>query len=161
MLGVFGGRLTGEALRAMARNQFAGFIERGFSANAALGELRALGLGYRRQDFLADYRLTQDALGQATRIRYVNLDKVPTEGILEPKYHGVPDKYSMVFRAEGTNLNTGEQEKRYFFYHRDTLSNRGSMEEDAASWFKEQGSGYELELDSVHLVEGYINPVWA
>ena len=155
------GRLTSAAIRSLARNLFPAFYERGISANQALQELREAGLGYRRQDFLADFRQGKSIYDSETRVRFVNRDKVPSEGILESMYHGVPDRYSFVFRATGTNLETGESEDRYFFYHRNSLDTRGNMEGEALDWAEGQSSVYGFDFEDVSMVEGYINPIWA
>lgn len=155
------GRLTGEAIRGLARNLFAGFYERGISANEALRELRDAGLGYRRQDFLNDFRLGESAWSQETKVRYVGLDKIPSEGILEPLYHGVPDRYSMVFKVSGVNTETGESDTRYFFYHRNSLESRRNMEQEAEEWFSSKSEEYPFMVEAIQLTEGYINPLWA
>lgn len=154
------GKLAGDAIRNLARNLFAGFYERGISGNQALRELQDLGLGYRRGDFLADYREGLTNYDHATSIRHVGLENTPSERALEPLYHGVPDKYSLVFKVEGTDLSTGESGERYFFYHRNSLDTRDNMEQEALDWFGEQASRYGFEASGIKVVEGYINPVW-
>lgn len=155
------GRLTGEAVRGLARNLFSGFYERGISANKALTELRGLGLGYRRTDFLKDFSQGLGTYSQETRIRFVGPDKIPTEGILSEKYHGVPDKYSFVFKQSGIDADTGEVRDNFFFYHRNTLDTKSTMEEDAQEWASEQAGRYGIEDSIVKIIEGYINPLWA
>lgn len=152
--------LGADARRNLARNLFKGFWERGLSANAALNELRGSGLGYRRTEFLTDYRQDKTGYDLATSVRNVNLDKIPSENKLEGLYHGVPDKYSFVFKASGVDATTGEERDQYFFYHRDTISTRRNMEEDAKEWFDEQKDRYGFAVESIRIVEGYINPVW-
>lgn len=155
------GNIIGGSIRALARNLFPGFYERGISANKALAELRDLGLGYRRQDFLNDFRVGASLFDQATKVRFVNEDKTPSQGILQPLYHGVPDKYSFVFKASGTSLEDGSSQDQFFFYHRNSLDTRQSMEEDAQDYFSSRSGAYGLDVESVSLSEGYINPVWA
>lgn len=152
--------ISSEGKRGLARNLFEGFNERGLSANQALDVLRQEGLGYRRQDFLADFRSGRSEYDQASAIRYVNLDKVPSERILEGKYHGVPDKYSLLFRVEGQD-QLGNERTSYFFYHRDTLDTRSSMQQDAEDYVSgRQADSGVSEVFSVTLIEGYINPIW-
>lgn len=154
------GKITGEGVRALARNLFPGFYDRGLSANDALNELRGAGLGYRRQDFLNDFRTGESIFKQETRVRFVGEDKTPGEGILYGEYHGVPDKYSFVFKATGTNTDTGEETTSYFYYHRNTLDTRRNLEAEAQSWAESEAAAYPIEIENVQLVEGYINPVW-
>lgn len=152
--------LGAEARRNLARNLFPGFWERGTTANDALSELRSMGLGYRRTDFLSDFRSGQTTYQHETAIRYVGLDNVPSERALEPQYHGVPDRYSFVYKVTGTDTSTGEPSERYFFYHRNNLDSRGNMESEAMDWYSEQADRYGLDPEAITTVEGYVNPVW-
>lgn len=160
MLARFLGKLTGEAVRGLARNLFPGFWERDISAGQAMRELQEAGLGYRRQDFLNDFRAGREGYNRSISVRFVRENNVPSERILEGKYHGVPDRYSFVFKASGIDRDTGESTDRYFFMHRNSLDTRGSMQQDALDWFSQQGGDYNVEVEDINLVEGYINPVW-
>ncbi len=155
------GSLSSQAIRELARNLFPGFYERGISANQALRELRDLGFGYRRQDFLNDFRQGESAYSQETKVRFVGGGSLIGESILESRYHGVPDKYSFVFKASGIDNSTGEASEQYFFYHRNNLDTRSNLESDAQSWMDEQSDRYGLSVDDVNIVSGYINPLWA
>lgn len=159
---VFGalGSLSREAIRELARNLFPGFYDRGISANEALKELRGLGLGYRRQDFLNDFRQGESVFNQASKVRFVGGSNVIGEGILESQYHGVPDKYSFVFKASGLDPTTGEAREQYFFYHRNTLDTRSNLEGEAQSWISEQSGPSGIEAEDVDIIAGYINPLW-
>ncbi len=159
---VFGSffEISDTSRRGLARNLFSGFYDRGLSANAALRTLSELGLGYRRQDFLRDFAQGQGVYTQAIKVRFVSENKTPSESILEGRYHGVSDKYSLVFRANFVNEETGEDDSRYFFYHRNDLASRGQMEGDAQEWANNQAGAYGYGITSVRLVEGYINPIW-
>lgn len=157
----FIGKLTGAALRNAAQNLFSGFYERGLSANQALNILRDQGLGYRRQDFLNDYRVGESRYTGATRVRFVAGGNVPSESILEPDYFGTPDKYSFVFKATGKDIVSGEDKTQYFFQHRNSIANRQSMEDDARDWMDEETNTYGISIEDISLVEGYINEAWA
>jgi hypothetical protein len=148
------GRLSSAAVRNIANNLFSGFYERGLNATQALKELQSQGLGYRRTDFLADYRTGKGQFDNETRIRYVGPGNLPSERILEPKYFGTPDKYSLVFRYTGEDTTTGEQTTGYFFYHRNTLDKRANMEADAASYLSEKSDKYGVDVSNVRVVEG-------
>lgn len=155
------GKITGEALRSLAKNMFEGFYEKGLSANQALRSLRDVGLGYRRSDFLKDYAQGKSSIAQARRISYVAGNNVPSEKILESRYFGVPDKYSLLFRADVTDPESGKKQQKFFFQHRNSLTSKSSLEEDAQSWFNSNDNNYPWLTDNVTLVEGYINAAWA
>ena len=154
------GNLSSSAVRNLAQNLFSGFYDRGISANKALQELKDLGLGYRRTDFLADYAQGKGTFELKTRVRFTGLDNVPSEKILSPKYFGTPDKYSFVFKYSGQDTTTGEDTSGYFFYHRNSLDTRSNMEDDAMDWLSNQSENYGVDVSSVRIVEGYINPLW-
>lgn len=154
------GEFAAGSARNLARNLFSGFYERGISANQALQELRAAGIGYRRQDFLRDFREGRGDFDQATSIRYVSPQNVPTDGILKSKYFGTPDKYSLVFKYQATDLDTGDQVTGYFTYHRNSLDTRANMENDAYDYLSEDAESYPYKIEYPMVVMGYINPVW-
>lgn len=154
------GSLRSEGIRNLAQNLFSGFYERGLSASAALKELQEIGLGYRRTDFLSDYASGQSSFSQAVKIRFVKESNVPSESILQPKYFGTPDRYSMVYKYTGSDITTGEERSGYFFYHRNSLDTKANMEHEAGEWLTSQAEKYGVDVESIRLVEGYINPVW-
>lgn len=154
------GEIAGNAARNLARNLFPGFFERGLSANKALEELKSMGLGYRRTDFLADFRAGNVDYKQETAIRYVSPENYPSERILEPKYFGVPDKYSLKFEYSGVDPNTGETFEGYAFYHRNSLDTRANLENEMYDYLSSESDKYPFEIESVEIKEGYINPVW-
>lgn len=155
------GRLSSEAVRGLARNLFSGFYERGLSANQALSELREGGLGYKRADFLADYRAERPGYDLASSVGRLGDSFTPRESILKEQYHGVPDKYSFVFKQSGLDPDTGEVRDNYFFMHRNTLDSKASLQDEAEGWAEEEAGRYNLENVTVKLIAGYINPIWA
>lgn len=160
MLAGFLGKLSSEAVRGLARNLFPGFYELGISANKALEQLKGAGLGYRRTDFLKDYREGFVAWGKSTYVSKIPEGNVPKEDSLSSQYHGTPDRYSFVFKATGVDAKTGDDRERYFFYHRNSLDTKANMEADAGEWAGEQGGSYGFEIEDVSLIEGYVNPAW-
>lgn len=160
--------LSSASRREMSRNLFPGFWERGISANNALKELQNLGLGYNRQNFLNDFRQGLSDYDLSSSIKHVAGAAVPSEDILQPLYHGVPDRYSFVFRVDGSDPQTGEDTSRYFFYHTNSLQSRDQLEQQAMDWLSEtvdsggnDRSGAPINIDTVTAVQGFINPVWS
>lgn len=156
----FLGKLSGEAVRNMARNLFSGFYENKLTANQALKSLQAAGLGYARQEFLADYRAKRPGYDKATSAGKIGKEAIPSEGLLKSQYYGNPAKYSFVFKATGTDLETGESTEQYFAYHRNSLDTRANLESDALEWMQEQADKYGFEIEDITLKEGYINPIY-
>ena len=154
------GDLLPQSIRDLAGNLFSNFFERDLSANQALQELRSMGLGYRRSDFLSDYKAALLSYDTASAVRHLQPGKVPSDNILESQYHGVPDKYSLLFQYQKTDPNTGETDTGYMFYHRNSLDKPSLMADDAQEYLKNEADKYPFEVSSVKLWEGYINPLW-
>ena len=154
------GDLLPQSIRDLAGNLFSGFFERDISANQALQELRDMGLGYRRADFLADYKAARLEYDTSSAVRHLQPGTVPNDDLLESKYHGVPDKYSLLFQYEKTDPTTGETDTGYMFYHRNSLDKPSAMQEDAKDYLESESEAYPFDIGSVKLWEGYINPLW-
>ena len=154
------GDLLPQSRRDLAYNLFSGFFERNLSANQALQELKDQGLGYRRADFLVDYKTALASYDQASQIRHLQPGKVASDDILEGKYFGVPDKYSILFQYEKTDPTTGEKDTGYMFYHRNSLDKNGNMSDDARDYLESESDAYPFDIGSVKVWEGYINPLW-
>lgn len=148
-------------VRGLARNFFSKLYEMGLSANKALSWLRERGLGYRRQDFLKDYRNGKSNWEQASRVRFLNLDKTPNESTLAPEYHGVPDKYSFVFHYTRQGDEEGSEVESYFYWHTNEIITRREMEQKALDYLVENEDKYRSIIQNPALRFGYINPVYA
>lgn len=153
--------IEGGAIRNLAQNLFSGFFARGISANQALRELREQGIGYNRSEFLSDFREAKSAFDIETSIQYLDPLSIPSAGQMGEKYHGTPDRYSIVYKATFTDSETGEQGERYFFYHRNSINSKAEMENDAYDWVTEEAENYPTDITSVEAVEAYVNPIWA
>lgn len=156
--GAIGGVLRGEALRNLARSLFPAFYEEGLSANQALRTLRELGLGYRRQDFLADYRQGLDTWKQGTNIRFVRDDAVPSDRVFAPVYHGLPDHYAYKVRIEFVDVN-GQRETRYRWFFTDYKGTKGEIKEYITTAWN-QPDRYSGEIEDLYIVEAHVNPYW-
>jgi len=124
-------RLPRGSIRATAQPYLEGLASRGLSANAALTLLREKGLGYRRADFLADYRKYQGREIAKGRGRYVRMDSYPgpsceveTAGFQRRQYNYVVNYYT-------TDLDTGETTKHWYIVASDERLTRRAIEESA------------------------------
>jgi len=146
-------------IRGIARSFFTHLWEEGFSANKALSWLRERGLGYRRQDFLGDYNRGKERYELASKVRFVNLDATPSENILSREYHGVPDKYSFMFRYT-TEGEEGSEIESYFYLHTNNLITRKELELKAKMYLEENKDKYQKVITNPSLRMGYMNPVY-
>lgn len=155
------GSLGTASKRALAQNLFPSYYSRGLSANQALTELQSVGLGYRRQNFLSDYASGKSTYDLSSHVRFVNENAIPSDNILEPRYHGVPDKYSFVFQYNGVNALTNENTSGYFMLHVNTISTRADLESQAYEYLSNMSASYGMDVTNTSIREGYINPVYA
>lgn len=151
--------LRGEALRNMARGLFSAFYSEGISANEALRRLRDLGLGYRRQDFLRDYREGLGRFNQESNIKFVRKDAIPSDSVFLPVYHGLPDKYGYKVRWTHFDNERGEYVSGYAWYFTDFKGTRGEIEDRIGQYFNSRGN-YNAKDLSISLEAGHINPYW-
>jgi len=147
-------------IRGIARSFFTHLWERGLSANKALSWLRERGLGYRRQDFLRDYSQGKERYELASKVRFVNLDATPSEKILSREYHGVPDKYSFMFKYTIEGDKEGEEIESYFYLHTNRLTSRRELELKAKEYLEENKDRYQKVISNPSLRMGYMNPVY-
>lgn len=151
--------LSSEAIRNLARSLFAGFVSEGLSANQALSILREKGLGYRRQDFLRDYREFKGIFESRSSIKYVGEDKIPSDALFEDRYFGVPDHYAYLYKWKGVDAKTGEVLEGYAYYFSNFKGKKGEIEEHIAQGVT-KSSSYELETFEFKVYEAFKNPYW-
>lgn len=85
--------------RAIGRSVIGSLFTAGYSANAALRLLMHEGVGYRRTDFLADWR---ELVGVAQKVRFFQEmpDYVrPTRAMMTPVVRKTGEKYNYTFRV--------------------------------------------------------------
>lgn len=156
--GLVGSVLRGESLRNLARSLFQAFYEQNMSANQALKTLRELGLGYRRQDFLSDYRQGRETWERGTNIRFVRDDAVPSDRTFAPVYHGLPDHYGYRVRLEVVDVN-GQRDVRYRWFFTDYKGTKGEIKSYiTTAWNKPDL--YSGEIEDIFIEDAHINPYW-
>jgi len=79
----------------------------GWSANQALAQLRSVGLGVRRADFLRTYAQTREAIAASQTAQAVPLGQLPAEAIAGAAPEGWTGQY--VHQVTATYRSTGEQ----------------------------------------------------
>ncbi len=143
--------------RGLARLYLEGFIKQGLGANATLRALREMGLGYRRSEFLRDYRLAKGIFEKKPAWKHIPKEKHPSENLFEyrPFRHG--KKYTYIVQIEGQNIATG----RYETGHATIISNRiltpSELEAMAPIAVGKSGSDRYENISEVLPIAGYIN----
>jgi hypothetical protein len=155
------GVLRGEARRNLARSLFPGFWERGISANQALRELREMGLGYRRTDFLRDYREGRETWFTKGNLRFLDPDKRPDVNRLEKGLIPTGEGFGFQFRMTFFDTQEGVFKTKYPWYYTDKIGTRRELESSALGVFREREGvsyivivGMDLWRGRVNIIEG-------
>jgi len=120
-------------VRAQAQPYVAGLAASGISANQALAQLRELGLGYRRQDFLGDYRLYRGAEKAKDVGKYTRKDRYPGAASIVPTPLNIKDPYQHLMEVRRRDPRTGEEiEPFHFYFGMDSPALQGVIE--AMAW---------------------------
>jgi len=135
--------------RAKAQPFIEGFAARGYSANRALKELQKMGLGYRRTDFLADYR---KALGKEKAKdvgKYIRRDRYPTEASIVSDNRDWRRNYNHMVVYDIQDKDTGVIERKHIYVSSDELRTRGTIENEAVDIISTHLDSYNSSLVGV------------
>ena len=130
----------------------------GLGANATLKILREMGLGYRRQDFLRDYRMFAQLPKKANVIKYVNRKYRLTKSLfVEPKGF-MSRRFAFVSKIKVYN----PQKKTTFILHNRVASmknlTRGQAEQASLNAVSRSLASSNLEIKDITLAEAYHQP---
>jgi hypothetical protein len=131
---------------------------KGFSANEALRILQSVGLGYRRADFLLDYRTYLRIPGLSEVLKFIPKSyRVSKEHFIEPKTH-MARKYAYEVKFKILKPETGET---FDFYNRvssDSNLPRGKIEEEATKVISSAMDRSKFIIEGGYLFAAYHNP---
>lgn len=151
------GFLSGGERRNIVSNLLPAFIDRGYNPSQTISILREYGLGFRESDMRNMYR---DVLGfeqDATRIRFVNKQSIPSDNILASANYNFESKYSFIVEATYLGEDGSTANKKFFGYFTDHKSTIGQMEDDAMNHFNERYNVDTGSLLNFRIVKGLIN----
>lgn len=131
-------------------------VARGLSANATLESLRAGSLGYRRTDFLSDFRELSTRAAVDERLRFVRRDRAPDPAELPEASTTILRRYSYEVRLRGFDPFSGEQQTRYVTVSSSDPLTREVIEDDALGFLEvsEGDSGLPLGSPEALLISG-------
>lgn len=132
-------------------------LGQGLSANQALRQLSAAGLGIRRQSGLQLIKQIRAAATWGYRAEAVKDDEyLPTEG-MPPRFFNSGRNYAYVVRINGVDADTGESRDQFITILSDTAMTKEQLSDMAFGIsegnYREDG----LEFRSMDLVTGYRN----
>lgn len=141
-------RVEKGTVRATAQPFLEAFAAQGLSANEALRRLREMGLGYRRQDFLNDYRTYTGKEKAKDVAKYIRKDRYPTEAVMTPDVRNLKNKYQSLIVYEYQDLRTGEIKTKNFYIGHDSTLMVGTIEQIAGNLITDNLDTYNAELIS-------------
>ena len=141
-------RVKRGTVRATAQPFLEAFAAQGLSANEALRRLREMGLGYRRQDFLNDYRTYTGKEKAKDVAKYIRKDRYPTEAVMTPDVRNLKNKYQSLIVYEYQDLRTGEIKTKNFYIGHDRHLMVGTIEQIAGELITDNLDTYNARLIS-------------
>lgn len=94
--------------RGIVRTYMPALIEAGLSGRGAELFYREQGLGYRRQDFLSDWREMSGLQKKEDTFKYIRHDLKPTANTLTETSENLSKEFSYIFKVKGRDSLTGE-----------------------------------------------------
>jgi len=161
---------TSAMRRALARPFIMNAIGQGLSANKTLGVLRGItgpgfekGLGYRRQDFLADFRILK---GDAEfRQWFINAGKPETipDRLIRERTSKIPKKWIYKFKIHGYDREAQKEVDKFITIGSDTYLTTSEARGYGLAKHEEfmrENKGYDFDfmyinVDDVYKHEGY------
>jgi len=137
------------SIRAQAQPFLAKLAAEGLSANQALLRLREAGLGYRRTNFLADYRKAIGAEKQKNVAKYIRKDFYPTRAVITPTELNLRRKYHNYIRYDYKDLETLETRSKTFIIADDKPLTIRQIEQAAYDLVSEMADTYRAEVQRV------------
>ncbi len=135
--------------RAQAQPFLVRMAAEGLAANEALRRLREAGLGYRRTDFLADYRKVIGAEKQKDVAKYIRKDYYPTSAVITPTELNLARKYHNYIRYDYKDLETLEVKSKTFIIADDKPLTIRQIEQTAFSLVSEMADTYRSEIQRI------------
>lgn len=124
------------------------------SANDIISALRDNNINITIPAFYSIYNEITGTKTRSQRIKYVNLQYVPNENILEPSLYTLQTKYRIVHHVEYTDIETGAELTRDFVLDTDVLSSIGDMQQMVKDAME---SRYPIEVTGIKTIGGYIS----
>ena len=149
--------LSADAKRNLIRSTISYFTSRDISASSALESYRSAGLGIRESDFFKIYREVQGINLRANRINSVNLDRIPTDAVFEPRQFAQKQRYMFNVAAFIYDSDTGDKRQEVRTIYRSSLDTMRNMRSDFQGYFDEYPAFGESEVGEVHILGAYID----
>lgn len=143
--------------RAAARLFLPEAIAIGLSANATLNALKLKGLGYRRIEFLKDFREFKGLKASVDKFKNIRKDMYPDKGSFQKGYVPQGRKYSFMVKLSGFDAEGGVVKDTYVTIIGDANMRIADIEETARQEFGQLVSGGYLNATEAIVTSGVIN----
>jgi hypothetical protein len=144
------------------RTEAWGFMKRaaaeGWSANETLSMLQEQGLGYRRSDFLSDFREFAKIPQARTGVKYTPKDKSVSDRNIIVTPENLSSDFKVIIHAEVTDIATGKKTIRLFTHSTNVKKTVGEWEEDFRGDFAADYEEAGLEIGKVYVQDVYRKP---
>jgi len=131
--------VAGYSQRGVGKTYISQLLERGLSANAALKWLQEMGAGYRRQEFLADWREAQGAQKARAIGKYVRKDRYPGSACIVETSVKLKERFQHRIVLQLIDITTGQRvEPGYMSFASNSIYTRGEIEAAALQKWNER-----------------------
>jgi len=135
-------------MRGLARRFIPEMIKLGMTTGGGLGLLRLEGMGYRRTDFLADWREFSGLARKRDPLRAIPKKYRPTEATIERTDYEQVKKFHYSYKVEGYDLVTQESVEDFVTVATDDIMTMQEAEEEA----ERLADKYKLDIEIAKVI---------
>jgi len=135
-------------MRGLARRFIPEMIKLGMTTGGGLGLLRLEGMGYRRTDFLADWREFAGVARKRDPLRAIPKKYRPTEATIERTDYEQAKKFHYSYKVEGYDLVTQESIEDFVTVATDDILTMEEAEQEA----ERLADKYKLDIEIAKVI---------
>ena len=132
--------------RGMAQAYLEPMFKEGYSTTDALNSLQDWGIGYRRTDFLADWRRISARPAREDLMKYVPKKNRPPSHLIEATPEYLSKQFRVDFTVRGTDTLTGEDIDTGYSLAKDSLTDIRDLENELLSLLEALKEEYGIEV---------------
>lgn len=132
--------------RGMAQSFLEPMFKEGYTSTDALNALQVWGIGYRRTDFLSDWRRVADRPAREDLMKYVGKKYRPPGHLIESTPEYLSRQFRVDFTVRGKDPLTGEAIDTGYSLALDELKTIEELEEIMQEMLEEKPEDYPIEI---------------
>ena len=137
--------------RGMAQAYLEPMFKEGYSSTDALSSLQDWGIGYRRTDFLADWRRISGRPAREDLMKYVPKKYRPPSNLIEATPEYLSRQFRCDFTVRGSDLLTGEDIDTGYSLAKDDLRDIRDLEVEMTALLMADPDEYQVDIDELFL----------